>query len=513
MRPDRRESQWLKSMIENSADGQTIQLPYADRGSRIVLTALKMTIALWGLIPAILLLIGGYGAIMAIFVTRSGADMLTFGSLLMIGAIIPTLTLIVIRHFSRMAINIDKNGIEIPADLFSGTLKPTYVPWNKVKKIVAFESSSDKRERSSSALLRGEQLVFHVRDQKLATIALDRLDLYMCEKLLVCLDVFAGNVEQEGVDEVAKKIKHHLRDESQDKFLALTKGDVLTHTELWEDELKRRFRAAAFMPLEPGMIMRNGSLTVLRPLALGGLSAVYLAQLDNNLLVVLKESVVPEDSKEELKTKAREMFKREANLLMKLKHPAVVSVLDYFVENGRSYLLLDYVSGQDLRQYIKQNGRLREALVVEWAAQIATIVDYLHSQDPPVIHRDLTPDNFVIRPDGTIVVIDFGAANDFIGNATGTFVGKQSYIAPEQFRGKACLQSDIYAFGGTLYYLLTGEEPEALSQSEPGEKVEISSLLNDLVKSCTELEVQSRIPTAGKISESLALMSKERLIQ
>ncbi len=500
---------------ELSNDAQTIQLPYADRGSRITLATLKMTIALWGLIPAILLIIGAYGALMAVLFTRNGSDLLTFGSLLMIGALIPTAALIVIRHFSRMAINIDKNGIEIPPDLFSGTLKPTYVPWNTVNKIVAFKSDNNGlAAKTNNALLRDEQLVIHARNQQsLAVIALDRLTLPMCEKLLVCLDVFAGGVEQEGIDDIAKKIKHHLRDEAQDKFAALAKGDVLTHTELWEDELKRRFRAAAFMPLEPGVIMRKGSLTVLRPLALGGLSAVYLAQLDNNLLVVLKESVVPEDAKEELKTKAREMFNREANLLMKLKHPSVVSVLDYFVENGRSYLLLDYVSGQDLRQYIKQNGRMREAIVVEWAAQIAAILDYLHSQDPPVIHRDLTPDNFVIRPDGTIVVIDFGAANDFIGNATGTFVGKQSYIAPEQFRGKACLQSDIYAFGGTLYYLLTGEEPEALSQSDPSEKVEISAPLNDLVKSCTELEVQSRIPTAGKIIESLALMSKERLIQ
>ncbi len=490
-------------------DAQTIQLPYADRSSRITLTTLKMTIALWGLIPAILLVIGIYGVVVGIFFNQTGSNILTFASLLMLGALIPTAALIVIRYLSHMAINIDKNGIEIPPDLFSGTLRPTYVPWNTVNKIVAFKNN-EPAAKANDPLLRGEQLVIHASNQQsLAVIALDRLDLPMCEKLLVCLDVFAGGVEQEGIDDIAKKIKHHLRDEAQDKFAALAKGDVLSHTELWEDELKRRFRAAAFMPLEPGVIMRKGSLTVLRPLALGGLSAVYLAQLDNNLLVVLKESVVPEDAKEELKTKAREMFNREANLLMKLKHPSVVSVLDYFVENGRSYLLLDYVSGQDLRQYIKQNGRMREAIVVEWAAQIATIVDYLHSQDPPVIHRDLTPDNFVIRPDGTIVVIDFGAANDFIGNATGTFVGKQSYIAPEQFRGKACLQSDIYAFGGTLYYLLTGEEPEALSQSDPGEKVEISALLNDLVKSCTELEVQSRIPTAGKIIESLALMSNE----
>ncbi|MFA6558405.1 MAG: protein kinase, partial [Candidatus Obscuribacterales bacterium] len=149
-------------------------------------------------------------------------------------------------------------------------------------------------------------------------------------------------------------------------------------------------------------------------------------------------------------------------------------------------------------------------LVLQWAEQIALIIDYLHKQEPPVIHRDLTPDNLVLRPDGTIVAIDFGAANEFIGNATGTFVGKQSYIAPEQFRGKACLQSDIYAFGGTLYYLLTGEDPEALSQSEPGEKIELSAQLNDLVKRCTDLEVETRMSSATEIIAAIQNISNSQ---
>jgi len=483
---------------------QTIQLPYADKVRLLTLNSLRMTIVLWGLIPAIILALGLYGMALALLVGQRSGDLATFATLIFIGASIPTIVLIAIRYLSRSALYLDKNGIEIPADLVSGSIKPIFVPWNRVLKIVAFESETNGKAQFP----RGEQLAFHVRGAALAQINLGRLDLSACEKLLVCLDVFAGGVEKEGIDQLAKKLKQSLRGQAQDNFATLVKGgDVLTHTELWEDELKRRFRAAAFMPLEPGVIMRKGTLTVLRQLALGGLSAVYLAQMDNKALVVLKESVVPEDSKEELKAKARQMFDREAELLIKLSHPAVVSVLDYFVENGRSYLLLDYVSGQDLRQHVKQNGRVREAVALDWAAQIATIIAYLHRQTPPVIHRDLTPDNFVVRADGTIVVIDFGAANDFIGNATGTFVGKQSYIAPEQFRGKACLQSDIYAFGGTLFYLLTGEEPEALSQSEPLEKVEVSEQLNDLVKSCTELEVQSRIPSADKILEALAKIS------
>jgi serine/threonine protein kinase, bacterial len=272
--------------------------------------------------------------------------------------------------------------------------------------------------------------------------------------------------------------------------------------------LSRRFRAAAFMPLEVGVIIRNGSLTIVRHLALGGLSAVYLAQLKNNQLVTLKESVVPDDADSELRDKAREMFAREASFLLKLSHPNIVPVLDYFVEQERSYLMLDYMSGQDLRQYVKQNGALRQSLAIEWALQIAAVMEYLHSQKPPILHRDLTPDNLIVRNDGQIVVIDFGAANEFLGNATGTFVGKQSYIAPEQFRGKATTASDLYAFGGTLYYLLTGLDPEALSQSEVDKiKPETDPALVKLVKDCTAMEEEDRPPAASSVIAALKVLA------
>ncbi len=107
----------------------------------------------------------------------------------------------------------------------------------------------------------------------------------------------------------------------------------------------------------------------------------------------------------------------------------------------------------------------------------------------PVIHRDLTPDNIVVKDDGTLVVIDFGAANEFIGNSTGTFVGKQCYISPEQFRGKAVPQSDIYALGCTLHYLLTGSDPQALSVAHPHSLNEIvSPEVDALVAECTAVQ-------------------------
>lgn len=500
----------IKVLQNSTGESQTISLPYSDKTRQTLLTALRMSIVVWGLFPMAACLLGVVGLFYSELISHESVNRIRDCFLIMSGLVIPTLFLLAIRNLSKSSLLLDKNGMEVPSDLLSTTLKPQYIPWNTINKI-AFHQKENSKQKKNDSPLKNEQIVLYLKQQQPVVIKLDRLDIASCEKLLVCFDVFAGAAEHESLDDLSSLIRSHLRDQANQNLVALAKGDILSHTELWEDELKRRFRAAAFMPLEPGVIMRNGSLTVLRQLALGGLSAVYLGQLENNSLVVLKESVVPDDAKAELKDKAREMFAREAKLLIKLQHPNIVPVLDYFVENSRSYLLLDYICGQDLRQYVKQNGRVREGLVLQWAHQIAVIVDYLHKQEPPVIHRDLTPDNLVLRPDGTIVAIDFGAANEFIGNATGTFVGKQSYIAPEQFRGKACLQSDIYAFGGTLYYLLTGEDPEALSQSEPAEIIELSSQLNDLVKSCTDLEVETRISSAAEIIDSLQRISQEKV--
>lgn len=241
---------------------------------------------------------------------------------------------------------------------------------------------------------------------------------------------------------------------------------------------------------------------------MGGLSAIYLAQLDNKTLVVLKEAVIPDNAVESVKKKAQEMFEREAQLLMKLEHPGIVRVLDYFADSGRHYLMLEHINGQDTRQLVRQNGPQKESTVIKWAMEIAATLKYLHEQDPPIVHRDLTPDNLVLREDGSIMVIDFGAANEFIGTATGTLVGKQAYIAPEQLRGKAVTQSDLYSLGCTLFYYLTGKEPEALSTSDPRtEKPEVSPELAELVTTLTEMEAADRYKSAQHLIPVLKMIA------
>lgn len=140
----------------------------------------------------------------------------------------------------------------------------------------------------------------------------------------------------------------------------------------------------------------------------------------------------------------------------------------------------------------------------ELAAEIAQILEYMHSQAPPILHRDITPENLVLNDNGKVVLIDFGAANNFLQTATGTLVGKHCYIAPEQFRGKANLKSDYFSFGGTLHFLLTGVDPVPLSSSSPATiNPAISKEMNDLVVALTQLEAAKRPSSVNEIMRYL----------
>lgn len=276
------------------------------------------------------------------------------------------------------------------------------------------------------------------------------------------------------------------------------------YTKMWEDELRRRFSTTAFMPLEPEHVLQGGRLKIVRQLAFGGLSAIYLAQENGLDLVVLKEAVVPTGADEQAKKQAEHMLDREAQMLSHLQHPNIARVMDHFVEDSRHYLILEYINGPDLRQFVKENGVLDELKTLEWGIKIADILRYLHSQQPPVIHRDLTPDNIVLSKED-IFLIDFGAANQFVGAATGTVVGKQAYIPPEQLRGKSVLQSDIYALGGTIYYLLTGADPLPLAEACLKDKLPtVCDELDAIVRKCTAFEVEDRYQSAQEVMEALA---------
>lgn len=215
--------------------------------------------------------------------------------------------------------------------------------------------------------------------------------------------------------------------------------------------------------LQPGTVLQ-GRYAIQEIIGHGGMSSVYRARdlhFPNVLkLVAIKEMVITTND-----SKTREMiiknFEREANILATLNHPSIPKIFDYFSTNDRSYLVLDFIHGKDLDQILNESdGFIPESQIVQWALELCDVLSYLHNHKPePIIFRDMKPSNVMVRPDGRIVLIDFGIAKRFQAGQRGTMIGTEGYSPPEQYRGEATTQADIYALGATLHHLLTRRDP------------------------------------------------------
>ncbi len=160
--------------------------------------------------------------------------------------------------------------------------------------------------------------------------------------------------------------------------------------------------------------------------------------------------------------KATEMFQQEAVLLRDLgKHAQIPDLLAFFEEEGRLYLIQEFVDGQDLRKELILRGIFSEEQVRQVLKSLLPVLQFVHEQD--VIHRDIKPENIVRSPNGSLVLIDFGVSKQLSGNVLtkiGTVTGTPGYAAPEQMRGIVCYSSDLYALGVTCIRLLTGCLPQ-----------------------------------------------------
>lgn len=217
--------------------------------------------------------------------------------------------------------------------------------------------------------------------------------------------------------------------------------------------------------LEPGRYLQQGRYRIKAHLNQGGMGTVYLAT-DRNLserLVAIKEN-------NEISAETQEQFQQEAVLLARLTHPNLPRVTDHFIEpSGRQYLVMDYISGDDLAEIIADRGQpLSEIEALAWMGQVLDALEYMHGwtdsetgQPRPILHRDIKPSNIKRTPDGRIVLVDFGLVKDQTG--FGTRVGARGvtpgYSPLEQYTGGTDVRSDIYAFGATLYTLLTAIRP------------------------------------------------------
>src|SRR5215472_669910 len=205
----------------------------------------------------------------------------------------------------------------------------------------------------------------------------------------------------------------------------------------------------------------QGRYRVVRQLGQGGMGAVYEA-IDERLdtTVALKETLFTDE-------KLRKQFEREARLLARLHHPALPRVSDHFAEGDGEFLVMQYIAGDDLAGMIAQRkAPFPPEQVHAWGDQLLDALDYLHTQDPQIIHRDIKPQNLKITARGQIVLLDFGLAKGQAGELTAVttsasiFGYTPNYAPLEQVQGMGTdPRSDIYALSATLYHLLSGIKP------------------------------------------------------
>jgi serine/threonine protein kinase len=223
--------------------------------------------------------------------------------------------------------------------------------------------------------------------------------------------------------------------------------------------------------LELGVILHK-RYKIVRIIGQGGMGCIYLAE-DNRLKgrsCAIKEVEYDRSFGKELIQESREQFNKEATVLARLDHPNLPKVSDYFSIKMRDYLVMDFVPGEDLRTLIskaKQNKRfLKNNDVLNWIRQLADALIYLHNQEPPILHRDIKPSNLKITPNGVLKLVDFGLVKLLSpGEGTITIIqghGTAFYTPLEQYGGDSThtdVRSDIYAFGATLYHLMTNTPP------------------------------------------------------
>jgi serine/threonine protein kinase len=219
--------------------------------------------------------------------------------------------------------------------------------------------------------------------------------------------------------------------------------------------------------LTEGTILQ-GRYRIIRQLGQGGMGAVHEA-VDERLdtVVALKETFFVDE-------KLRKQFEREARLLARLHHQALPRVSDHFNEGDGQFLVMQFIAGEDLFEMLNaRNAPFPEDEVARWADQLCDALDYLHTQDPQIIHRDIKPQNLKLTARGQIVLLDFGLAKGSVGPLTAVttsasiFGYTPNYAPLEQIQGKGTdPRSDIYALGATLYHLVTNiKPPDALSRA------------------------------------------------
>ncbi|MEQ8221114.1 MAG: tetratricopeptide repeat protein [Candidatus Eremiobacterota bacterium] len=269
--------------------------------------------------------------------------------------------------------------------------------------------------------------------------------------------------------------------------------------------------------LKAGILLDN-RYEIKRLIKAGGMGAVYEA-LDRrfkNSSCAVKEMLSPSSDDEEDKAYILKRFETEAEILHTLRHPNLPFVRDYFTWEGRYYLVMDYIEGDDLFTILKHYKKegIDERRVIEWAKEILDALHYMHSQSPPVVYRDLKPGNIMIRnSDNKAILVDFGIARTVEPDvdSTKTVVGTLVYAPEELLHGKPEPRTDIYSLGATMHCLLTGVIPRTALSFGPVRQLNprVSPELEKILIKSLELRASDRYRNAAEMKEALENISSD----
>ncbi|MCL2487933.1 MAG: serine/threonine protein kinase, partial [Oscillospiraceae bacterium] len=251
----------------------------------------------------------------------------------------------------------------------------------------------------------------------------------------------------------------------------------------------------------------DGRYKILDIIGKGGTSCVYLAEnlrLKNRC--ALKE--VYKDSFG-LAGGTQGGLIAEAAILIQLRHTGLPVIYDIFDDDRSYYLVMEYIEGSPLNKILEQSGPQPEADVIRWGRQLCGVLQYLHTQPQPIIYRDTKPGNIMLKRDGSVTLIDFGAAREFKTAGTGdtAYIGTHGYAAPEQYgSGQTDARTDIYNLGVTLYHLVTGHDPrlppygvKPIREINPN----LSKKLERVIQKCTQQDPENRYQSAAELLREL----------
>lgn len=259
--------------------------------------------------------------------------------------------------------------------------------------------------------------------------------------------------------------------------------------------------------LEIGSVI-DGKYKILNVVGKGGMSVVYLAMNERaNKQWAIKE--VRKDGMQSFEV-VKQNLVAETDLLKKLNHPHLPSIIDVIDCDDTFLIVMDYIEGNPLSKALETSGAQNQDDVIEWAKQLCDVLGYLHSRKPPIIYRDMKPSNVMLEPDGNVMLIDFGTAREFKYSSVAdtTCLGTQGYAAPEQFggHGQTDARTDIYCLGATMYHLVTGHNPATppyemypIRQWNPM----LSSGLEEIILKCTQRNPEDRYQSCAELLYAL----------